>query len=78
MSTYNYIDGLTYCFRVYDVIYAVTKTTIFAFVMSTVSSFYGYKIEGGALELGKASTQGIIVSSFIILILNVVITNLML
>ncbi len=78
VSTYNYIDGLTYCFRVYDVIYAVTKTTIFAFVMSTVSSFYGYKIEGGALELGKASTQGIIVSSFIILILNVVITNLML
>ena len=72
------MDGLTYCFRVYDVVYALTKTCVFAFIMSTVASFYGYRIEGGALELGKASTQGIVVSSFIILILNVVITDIML
>ena len=78
ISTYNFLDGLTYCFRVYDVVYALTKTCIFAFVMSTVASFYGYRIEGGALELGKASTQGIVVSSFVILILNVVITDIML
>jgi phospholipid/cholesterol/gamma-HCH transport system permease protein len=78
ISTYNFMDGLTYCFRVYDVVYALTKTCVFAFVMSTVASFYGYRIEGGALELGKASTQGIVVSSFVILVLNVVITNIML
>ena len=78
ISLYDFIDGLTYCFRVYDVVYALTKTCIFAFIMSTVASFYGYRIEGGALELGKASTQGIVVSSFIILILNVVITDIML
>lgn len=78
VSPYDFIDGLTYCFRVYDVIYAITKTFIFAFVMSTVSSFYGYRIEGGALELGKANTQGIVVSSFIILVLNVLVTQIML
>ena len=78
ISTYNFIDGLTYCFRIYDVIYALTKTCIFAFIMSTVASFYGYRIEGGALELGKASTQAIVVSSFVILVLNVVITDIML
>ena len=78
ISTYHFIDGLTYCFRVYDVVYALTKTCIFAFVMSTVASFYGYRIEGGALELGKASTQAIVVSSFVILVLNVVITDVML
>ena len=78
ISTYNFMDGLTYCFRVYDVVYALTKTCIFAFIMSTVASFYGYRIEGGALELGKASTQAIVVSSFIILVLNVVITDIML
>ena len=78
VSTYHFVDGLTYCFRVYDVVYALTKTCIFAFIMSTVASFYGYRIEGGALELGKASTQGIVVSSFIILVLNVVVTRIML
>ena len=56
----------------------LTKTTVFAFVISSVSSFYGYRIEGGALELGKANTQGIVVASFIILVLNLVITQIML
>lgn len=78
ITPYDFMDGLTYCFRVYDIIYALTKSFIFAFVMSTVSSFYGYRIDGGALELGKASTQGIIVSSFTILLLNVLITQIML
>lgn len=78
ISTYNFMDGLTYCFRVYDIIYALTKTLVFAFVMSSVASFYGYRIEGGALELGKASTQAIVVSSFIILMLNLLITQIML
>ena len=78
VTTYDFMDGLTYCFRVYDIIYAVTKTFVFAFIMSTISSFYGYRIEGGALELGKASTQGIMVSSFLILVINVLITQIML
>ena len=78
VSPYDFMDGLTYCFRVYDIIYAVTKTFVFAFIMSTISSFYGYRIEGGALELGKASTQGIVVSCFLILVINVLITQIML
>ncbi|MBR4919020.1 MAG: ABC transporter permease [Bacteroidales bacterium] len=78
VSTYDFLDGLTSFFRVYDVVYAIVKTFIFGFVMSSVASFYGYKIDGGALELGMANTQGIVVSSFIILILNVLVTQIML
>ena len=77
-SPYEFYDGLTSFFRMYDIYYVLTKTTIFAFVLSTVSSFYGYRIEGGALELGKANVNGIVVSSFIILVLNFVITSIML
>jgi phospholipid/cholesterol/gamma-HCH transport system permease protein len=62
----------------YDVYYALTKTVVFAFVISTISSFYGYRIEGGALELGEANTRSIVVASFVILVLNLVITQIML
>lgn len=75
---YDFVDGLTSFFKMYDLYYALTKAFIFAFVISSVSSFYGYRIEGGALELGKANTQGIVVASFIILVLNLVITQIML
>lgn len=78
VSTYDFVDGMTSFFRMYDIIYALTKTFIFAFVISSVSSFYGYRIDGGALELGQASTKGIVVASFVILILNMVVTQIML
>lgn len=78
ISVFDYVDGLTSFFKMYDVWYALTKTVIFGFVITSVAAFYGYKIEGGALELGKANTEGVVVASFIILILNLLITNLML
>jgi phospholipid/cholesterol/gamma-HCH transport system permease protein len=78
LSVYDYVDGLTSFFRMYDVWYALTKTLIFGFIITSVSSFYGYKIEGGALELGKASTEGVVIASFFILMINLVITNVML
>jgi phospholipid/cholesterol/gamma-HCH transport system permease protein len=78
LSVYDYVDGITSFFRMYDVWYALTKTVFFGFIITTVSSFYGYKIEGGALELGKASTEGVVIASFFILMLNLVITNVML
>jgi len=78
ITPYDYIDGITYYFLMSDVWYALTKTMVFGFVITSVAAFYGYKIEGGALELGKASTEGVVVASFFILILNLVITNVML
>lgn len=78
VTTFDYVDGITSFFRMYDIFYALTKTFVFAFVISSVSSFYGYRIDGGALELGQASTKGIVVASFAILILNMLITNIML
>jgi len=78
ISVYDYVDGITSFFRMYDVWYALVKTVIFGFVITSVAAFYGYKIEGGALELGKANTEGVVVASFFILILNLVITNVML
>lgn len=78
VTTYDFLDGVTSFFRMYDIIYALTKTVVFAFVISSVSSFYGYRITGGALELGEASTKGIVVASFAILILNMVVTQIML
>lgn len=78
VAPHDYVDGITSFFRMYDVYYSLVKTFVFAFVIGSVASFHGYKIEGGALELGKASTDAVVASSFIVLILNLVITQIML
>jgi phospholipid/cholesterol/gamma-HCH transport system permease protein len=50
----------------------------FGFFIVSISSFYGYYVKGGALEVGKSSTRAVVVSSVVILIFNFIITKLML
>jgi len=58
--------------------YAIEKSLIFAFVITSISSYFGYYAKGGALEVGKASTNAVVYSSIFILFTNVLITQLVL
>jgi phospholipid/cholesterol/gamma-HCH transport system permease protein len=60
------------------VVYSLTKTFVFAFIIATVSSFFGYNVEGGAVEVGKASTKSVVTMSFSIILFNYILTDLLL
>ncbi|MBR2177721.1 MAG: ABC transporter permease, partial [Paludibacteraceae bacterium] len=70
--------GLQFSFVPYHVFYSIFKSLVFAFIISSVASFYGYNVKGGALDVGKASTNAVVNSSILILLSNIVITNFML
>jgi len=74
----EYIYGIQYAFRPYYVLYGLVKTLFFAYIIISVSAYYGYFTEGGALEVGRASTRAVVSSSLAILISNLLITNIML
>lgn len=78
LSTYEYIYGIRFDFKTFKVMYALVKTVFFAFIITSVTAFYGYYSKGGALEVGQASTASVVSSSVIILIVNYIITQLML
>lgn len=75
---YDYIYGLHYAFVPFYVTYALAKTVVFAFIITSVSAYFGYYTDGGALEVGRSSTQAVVYSSVIILLFNVILTQLML
>jgi phospholipid/cholesterol/gamma-HCH transport system permease protein len=77
-SSYEYIYGIQAYFIPFNVYYALIKTAIFAFILTSVSAYYGYFTEGGALEVGRASTKSVVANSILILISNFVVTKLML
>ena len=56
---------------------AIFKALFFAFVISSVASYYGYRVKGGALEVGQASTDSVVVSSVIVLLLDVILTQIL-
>ncbi|MCX6244492.1 MAG: ABC transporter permease [Bacteroidetes bacterium] len=78
VSSNDYVDGLRVDFEGYTVFYAITKTIVFAYIISTVSGFYGYRTSGGALEVGQASTKAVVVSSIMIILFNLILTQLLL
>tara|TARA_B100000900_G_scaffold200146_1_gene169696 strand:- start:115 stop:558 length:444 start_codon:yes stop_codon:yes gene_type:complete len=77
-STTEFLDGVQYFFIPFNVIYAYIKTIFFALIIATLPAFYGYFTKGGALEVGQASTKGVVNSSILIIIFNYLITQLLL
>jgi len=78
ISHVDYLEGVQLDFEAFTITYALIKTVIFAFVITSISGFYGYFISGGALEVGKGSTKAVVSSSVLILVLNYLITQLLL
>lgn len=78
LSTYEYIDGLQLDFEPFEISYAIIKGIVFSLIISTVSCFRGYTVRGGSLDVGKASTKAVVESSIILIISNLIITQLLL
>jgi len=52
------------------------KAVVFAFILSSVSCYKGYTVKGGSVELGKSSTQAVVVSNILILVFDFLIAAL--
>ena len=77
-SSNDYIEGIQLDFIPFHVGYAYIKTVIFSFALSTIPAYHGYFMQGGALDVGKASTVSFVWTSVTIIILNYLITQLLL
>jgi len=78
LSTYDYFYGIRFQFDSYKIIYTLIKSVIFAFIITSVSGYFGYYTKGGALEVGKSSTQAVVYSMVFILVANYAVTEIML
>lgn len=78
IRTASYIEGIKYCFNGYYVFYSCFKTAVFCFLIASISSFEGYYAKGGSLGVGRSSTRAIVTTSILILMFDLVITEVML
>jgi phospholipid/cholesterol/gamma-HCH transport system permease protein len=78
ITTQEFILGIRYAFIPYYITYGLIKTVVFAFIMTSIASYYGYYVEGGSLEVGRSSTRAVVYSSVVILMFNLILTKLLL
>ena len=77
LSPEDLTEGLQHAFMPWFMYMSIIKSLFFAFIISSVSSFYGYTVEGGSVEVGKASTNAVVSSSVLILFSDVFLTQIL-
>jgi len=78
VSAADYLDGITYMFKPYYVVFSIIKSLFFGFIIASVPAYFGYYVQGGALEVGKASTKAVVNTNILILLFDLILTRLLL
>lgn len=74
----DYITGIQMYMPNLFYYYAFIKTVVFAFIIATVPSYFGYNVSGGSLEVGRASTQAVVWTMVFIIISELFLTQMIL
>jgi phospholipid/cholesterol/gamma-HCH transport system permease protein len=78
ISPNDYVYGLRFSFNEFFIAFALIKSFVFAFLVSSISSFKGYYTQGGALEVGISSTQAVTNSVIAVLSADYLLAQLLL
>ena len=70
-------EGFRYEFNQWFFWCGIVKAVVYAFLITTISSYKGYSVEGGSVEVGKASTSAVVTSSIYILFSDILLTNML-
>ncbi len=74
----EYVDGIKWLFEPYYITFSIIKSLFFGFLVASVPAYFGYYVQGGALEVGKASTKAVVNTNILILFFDLVLTRLLL
>jgi phospholipid/cholesterol/gamma-HCH transport system permease protein len=78
ISIASYMTGIKFCYNGFYIFYSCFKMSLFCFLISSISAYKGYFAKGGSMGVGRSSTSAIIVTSILILLMDLVVTQLML
>ncbi|WP_312923573.1 MlaE family ABC transporter permease [Empedobacter brevis] len=74
-SAADFITGLQMNMATKLFVYTFVKTMVFAFVIATIPAYYGYKVKGGSLEVGRSATTAVVWTSVAIIVINLILTQ---
>ncbi len=73
----EYMNGIKTMFVPFFITFSIVKTLVFGFLIATVPAYWGFNVQGGALEVGRASTRSVVNTSILILFFDLILTQLL-
>lgn len=77
-SSVDFVIGLQMSLDSWFYLYTLIKMEVFAFIIATIPAYFGYYVKGGSLEVGRASTTAVVWTCVVIIVLNLILTQLLL
>ncbi len=78
ISPQDYVAGLRTTFIPYNIFFMCIKPFVFGFIIASISAFKGFYTQGGALEVGQASTSAVTNSCIALLAADYLLAQLLL
>jgi len=78
ISKQQFMEGIRQEFKPYNVFFSLFKSFVFAFIIASVPAYYGYNVQGGAVEIGKSSTKAVVATCVLILFMDYLLAALLL
>lgn len=78
VSAADYLNGIQFAFQPYYVTFSLIKCLVFGFLIASISAYFGYTVEGGAFDVGAASTKAVVNTNIMILVWDLILTQLLL
>ena len=70
MSSAEFVRGLRLFFEPFDIKYSLIKASSFGLAVTSIGCFWGFTTSGGAEAVGRSTTQAVVISSMLILVLD--------
>ncbi len=77
VSSHTYIIGLKQFFYVKDLMSGLIKSVFFGGIIGWMGCYHGFRTEGGAEGVGKATTRAVVASCVQVLIIDYVLANVL-
>ncbi|MGE4587292.1 MAG: MlaE family ABC transporter permease [Mangrovibacterium sp.] len=77
VSANDYLEGIRYLFMPYYIFFSMIKTLFFGFLVASIPAYFGYYVRGGAFEVGAASTRAVVNTNIMILVFDLILTQLL-
>ncbi|MDY5357333.1 MAG: ABC transporter permease [Candidatus Cryptobacteroides sp.] len=78
IPTPSYITGIKSFYNGFYIFYSCFKMSLFCFLISSIAAYKGYWATGGSQGVGRSSTSAIVTISILILMFDLIVTQLML
>lgn len=73
-----FIDGMKGSFETWDVIFGIIKATVFGYIITSISCYLGYVVEGGSEGVARATMNTVVLTCLTVVVMDFVLASVLL